>query len=246
MLVEDKSESVEATDAEAVAWSPKWRLIVSLLLIWHVTAVIVAPMANPPPASDFFRGWSRAIQPYLNVLFINHGYRFFAPEPGPSHIIRYEVTQTDGTTVEGEFPARDRFWPRQLYHRWFMLSETMNAETSSLPRPQEELNWRREVIGRIDELKREGRVRRAEELENVFEEDLERMNELRRRRQMLVDAIGRELLRRYDGQSVRLYLDERLIPTMQDVIDGIKLDDARYRPDELTRDLGKVELDEGN
>ncbi|MEZ6073414.1 MAG: hypothetical protein R3C10_24860 [Pirellulales bacterium] len=66
-------------------------------------------------------------RPYLEGAFLNHGYHFFAPEPGPSHLIRYEARLADGTTITGEFPNKEENWPRLFYHRHFMLSEHLNA-----------------------------------------------------------------------------------------------------------------------
>jgi hypothetical protein len=61
-------------------------------------------------------------QPYLDVLYINHGYSFFAPEPGASDIMQYEVKRPNGTTVRGRLPDIRRHGPRLLYHRYFMLA----------------------------------------------------------------------------------------------------------------------------
>jgi hypothetical protein len=103
---------------------------VSLLVAFHVVAVFVGPFAMPP-ASQLGVTVGRTLQPYLDVLALGNGYRFFAPEPGPSHLVRYEVTQPDGTLVEGFFPNRAEHWPRLLYHRHFMLSEFLNTLTST-------------------------------------------------------------------------------------------------------------------
>ncbi|NIO41435.1 MAG: hypothetical protein GTO41_15415, partial [Burkholderiales bacterium] len=93
-------------------------------------------------------------------MFLDHGYRFFAPEPGPGHLVRYEVTTSDGAGAAGQFPDRDRIWPRLLYHRWFMLSETAFAASSSLPSPAEEQRWMADVRSQIGQLEQEGRYRR--------------------------------------------------------------------------------------
>lgn len=69
----------------------------------------------------------RAYRPYLDAAYLNHGYHFFAPEPGPSHLIRYEVASKEGGRVTGFFPDRRKHWPRLLYHRHFMLSEHLNG-----------------------------------------------------------------------------------------------------------------------
>ncbi len=65
-------------------------------------------------------------QPYVDIAFLNHGYHFFAPEPGPSHLIRYELQLDDGKLVTGQFPDPQLHSPRLLYHRHFMLTETAN------------------------------------------------------------------------------------------------------------------------
>lgn len=103
------------------------RRVVSALLLFHVGAVFLGPFATPPQTSQLAMTIGRSIQPYLDVLNLGNGYRFFAPEPGPSHLVRYELTMPDGSTHEGIFPSRQEHWPRLLYHRYFMLSEFLNT-----------------------------------------------------------------------------------------------------------------------
>ncbi len=112
---------------------PAVRAVVSVLVILHVAAVFVGPWAMPPQNSKLSAAAGQALQPYLDVLSLGNGYRFFAPEPGPSHLVRYEITLDDGTLQEGTFPNREQHWPRLLYHRYFMLSEFLNTLESSGP-----------------------------------------------------------------------------------------------------------------
>jgi hypothetical protein len=65
----------------------------------------------------------RFFRHYLNLIYMNHGYEFFAPDPGGTHLISFRVTKPDGTTVEGRFPDLEVQWPRLLYHRHMMLAE---------------------------------------------------------------------------------------------------------------------------
>lgn len=105
--------------------SRRVRSVVSVLLILHLVAIASAPLAMEPaslPAQKVF-GFFR---PYLDAAFLNHGYHFFAPEPGPSHLIRYELTLSDGRVEQGIFPDADQQQPRLNYHRHFMLSEFAN------------------------------------------------------------------------------------------------------------------------
>lgn len=127
-------EPVAAPDVARAAWSRRTRWIVSLLLLWHLSAVVVGPAAVAPTSGLMTNIWEW-YQPYLEALYLNHGYHFFAPEPGPSHLIRYELTLADGTQKTGLFPHKSEHQPRLLYHRHFMLSEHLSqfAEPGTPP-----------------------------------------------------------------------------------------------------------------
>jgi hypothetical protein len=144
--------------AGEVGWHPFWRSLLSLLIVLHITAVFCAPWdlstdrALPPgyimptdnlgrqipPALDAnvwqepiiprtLRGWF--FRHYLNLLYLNHGYEFFAPDPNGSHLIRYQIRDSGGREIaNGEFPDLDNQWPRLLYHRHMMLA----AQTSDM------------------------------------------------------------------------------------------------------------------
>jgi hypothetical protein len=62
--------------------------------------------------------FGNAIRPYSQWLYMDHGYFFFAPNPGPGHLVQYQVGSETRT-----FPDKAKHWPRLLYHRHFMLSE---------------------------------------------------------------------------------------------------------------------------
>lgn len=133
-------------------WHPVWRLLVSLAVVTHVAAIVSAPWdlltpaALPPgyrPSTDSAGQplplppqndpvWQQPVIPrtlhrffhdYLNLLYANHGYEFFAPDPAGTHLIRYTVTRLDGTDHSGSFPDLQQQWPRLLYHRHMMLAE---------------------------------------------------------------------------------------------------------------------------
>jgi hypothetical protein len=64
---------------------------------------------------------------------LNHGYHFFAPDPGPGHIVRYVVSDEQGQTIaEGTFPDADTYWPRLRYHRHFMLADQAELPVGDL------------------------------------------------------------------------------------------------------------------
>jgi hypothetical protein len=113
--------------APAPGLSPTVKLLASLAIAFHLLAVFVGPWAVPPFGSQLARLFSDCIGPYVQAGYLNNGYRFFAPEPGPGHLIRYEITTRDGRQVEGSFPDSRTEKPRLLYHRYFMMSEFLNG-----------------------------------------------------------------------------------------------------------------------
>jgi hypothetical protein len=118
----------------AKPWPRGLKLIVSALVTFHVVAVFTGPWsAIPEQASPLARDFRSLNGWYVDPLFLSNGYRFFAPEPGPSHLIKYEVTKQNGEVIKGRFPDRATERPRLLYHRYFMLSEMANT----LYRPQD-------------------------------------------------------------------------------------------------------------
>ncbi len=97
------------------------RWAVNVWLVFHLSAIIVAPAAVAPTSELIEATW-RVFQPYLQLMYLNHGYHFFAPEPSESTLLSFEAERADGTKVSGYLPTRSTF-PRLLYHRHFMLTE---------------------------------------------------------------------------------------------------------------------------
>jgi hypothetical protein len=60
------------------------RVAVSVLILLHFAAISSAIM-TPAPSSWLFRQlWGRVCQPYLEFMYLNNAYHFYAPEPGPA------------------------------------------------------------------------------------------------------------------------------------------------------------------
>ena len=113
------------------------KLLVSAAIIFHLAAVIVPPLAGPPPASRLASAIMQPMRPYVGLFYLGHGYRFFAPDPGPGHSIEYVVTRPDGSTVTGRIPDARNDRPRLAYHRRFMVSEKIAAQIPPPDAPQE-------------------------------------------------------------------------------------------------------------
>lgn len=110
------------------------KVVASLLIVSHLCAVVVAP-ASVPPAPSSTQQLFAFFRPYLDVAYLNHGYHFFAPDPGSSSLIEYVATTKDGQRIWGRIPDRNGHRPRLLYHRHFMLAEFYGA----IPPSQKEL-----------------------------------------------------------------------------------------------------------
>src|SRR4051812_31888803 len=111
---------------------PLWgKLLISVLLVLHVAAIVSPPLAfacrSRGGESGAARALARFFQPYAGAFFFDHGYAFFAPDPGPNHLVDYKVEFKDGRPlIKGRFPDLAAERPRLLYHRYFMLSEALN------------------------------------------------------------------------------------------------------------------------
>jgi hypothetical protein len=188
--------------------SAKWRLVISVLVTLHVIAVFIAPFtfassSGPGMASPAADTVMSAFRPYIDAVFLNHGYFFFAPNPGPSHLIRYRVEFSDERpAIEGVFPNLAEQQPRLLYHRHFMLSEqlhSMYAPPEPPPAPADSIDvadWRR---------------RRA-----VFERQWR--------------SFEQHLLAKHGGDRIAMERIEHRPADVVEVVNGMRLDDPKtYR-----------------
>jgi hypothetical protein len=111
--------------------APWLKIVLSVLLILHVAAVFAPPLAfacnaagSSSPFADSLFG---VLRPYIGVMYLDHGYFFFAPNPGPAHLVDYKVEFADSRPpIAGRFPDLKTERPRLLYHRYFMMSEALN------------------------------------------------------------------------------------------------------------------------
>ncbi len=106
------------------------------LLVW-LAAVVVPPLAGPAPASEL-AGWLlQPLRPLVGAAHLGHGYRFFAPNPGPGHSLLWTMTMPDGSTRNGRIPDPVADRPRLLYHRRFMVSEKIAVLVPPSDAPEE-------------------------------------------------------------------------------------------------------------
>ncbi len=197
-------------------WPNELRIVVSLLLALHVSAIYVGPfsMGAMGVTSPLALTLRRTYRPYLEAISTQYqGYQFFN-EPGPSHLIRYELEFADGREmVTGKLPDIDEHWPRLRYHRHFMLTETAYTLVSRTapPTPPPGL----EVGTPAYESWRQFRDADAA-LSRAF-----------------LKSYAEHLMSVHGASLVRLYGIERRYPTPEEVVDGIRPGDKRFVSEEL-------------
>lgn len=75
------------------------RMTVSILIVLHFAAISTACLAAPPSPWLISQAWVRLSRPYLEFMYLNNAYHFYAPEPGPSSYLWFRVIYT---TPEGQ------------------------------------------------------------------------------------------------------------------------------------------------
>lgn len=220
----------EPCDGQTSPWSARARTVASILILGYLFVVVMGPVANPVGSQHLTKPIGQFLLPVQNALFTGHGYRFFGPDPGPSHSLLYKVKKSNGVVIEGRFPNRNdsQQWPRLIYHRWFMLSERVYEEHVLTLDEESHLATLAELDRRVEQLRKSGGAKHADELLRERHRQAEDYAQSRKRIDALVTAIAKHLLKNHDGQSVELFVQERLIPRPVDVSMGKKLSDKDY------------------
>ena len=119
------------------------RLVLSLLIPLHFVAISNACLAAPPAPWIVQQTWTRLFRPYLEFMYLNNAYHFYAPEPGPYSYIWFRIIYTteDGEHDHGKwlkFPDLDEQGrighPVALeYQRFLALSESVAANDQLPP-----------------------------------------------------------------------------------------------------------------
>ncbi|AMV32036.1 hypothetical protein VN12_07930 [Pirellula sp. SH-Sr6A] len=146
--ISDNRSHADAKLEETESLPKPWCYILFLLVAGHLLAVFSEPFhffarSEIQTASDA-TALRNIVRPYSQWMFLDHGYFFFAPNPGPGHLLRIvasddpvpplpddrrstpldEAERLDGDgALARMLPDRSTHWPRLLYHRYFMLSE---------------------------------------------------------------------------------------------------------------------------
>ena len=226
--------------------SPALKRVTSCALLFYLAVLILGPLSNPVGSEHLTRPIAKNVGPIHRALFLGHGYRFFAPDPGPSHLVEFEITQKDGSVVTGRFPDRDdadHSFPRLQYHRWFMLSETIWSE-HWLTLPESDFLAEQK---RLEQLATEKQIAGHHDIASRIRRDISSQKKnyetTRKRIDDLVKAVAMNLMEMHDGKKIKLSVREREIPYPFEVQEGAQLDDERFLKPEKLFVIGEFDLE---
>ncbi len=204
-----------------------WRIGLSALLLFHLLAVFLPPFqfacrvgnGSSSPVADGLVSWFR---PYIAAMYLDHGYFFFAPNPGPTHLVDYKVEFADGRPpVTGRFPNLAEHTPRLKYHRHFMISEALNNQYEP-PTPPPEPSPPALNAQQTDR-ERKIQVQRKEAHQIALTEWTHR----RKQYEAMKSSIEEHLLKTYGGSKVTITRVEHRLLSPFDVSDlGMRPGDA--------------------
>lgn len=216
------------------------RTLISVAILAWLLLVLLGPLSNPIASEHLTGPLAKLLRPVHQATFTGHGYRFFGPDPGPSHITSFEIETEDGQQISGKFPDPNEYWPRLRYHRWFMLSESLFQQVS-MPPPEEHRQTVAAMQRTIEQLRLEQKLPAMRKLVAEKQQLVQEYELARKRSDDLLRGLAEYLLSRHDGQKVELQMRERLIAPPFDVASGIQLNDSRFLSEprklgEFTRD----------
>jgi hypothetical protein len=67
------------------------RIVISLLIVLHFLGILTAVTAAPPAPWLANVAWTYFYRPYLEFMYLNNAYHFYAPEPGPAFILWFRI-----------------------------------------------------------------------------------------------------------------------------------------------------------
>ncbi len=107
---------------------PGWaRALVTLALLYHITAVIAGAM-GVPPSSELERHIADLFTPYHDLVDQGYAYRYYA-EPPPTPVITATLRFGKGHPDEAvRLPERDLAGPRMRHQRQLALANALFAD----------------------------------------------------------------------------------------------------------------------
>ncbi len=121
-------QSIQATRPARVGSWPGWaRMLVTLVLLYHMAAVIAGAM-GVPPSSELERHIADLFTPYHDLFDQGYSYRYYA-EPPPTPVISATLRFSDGRPDRVvRLPERELAGPRMRHQRQLALANALFAD----------------------------------------------------------------------------------------------------------------------
>jgi hypothetical protein len=112
------------------------RGVVSLLILLHFGGICTAVLAAEPAPWIIQQIWVRVYRPYLEFMYLNNAYHFYAPDPGPARYLWFRLLYEDENKNEVGYwlkvPEFDKNGRHQYalglqYSRYMALTENTVA-----------------------------------------------------------------------------------------------------------------------
>ncbi len=130
--IEDRLDAKAGSGADSEApgrgaW-PAWaRVSVSLVLLYHMAAVL-AGAVGVPPSSELEQGIADWFTPYFDLMDMGYSYRYYA-EPPPTPVVTATLQYDNGRPEETvRLPARDLAGPRMRHQRQLALANSLYTD----------------------------------------------------------------------------------------------------------------------
>ncbi len=129
----DALREPSAGSAARAGW-PGWaKVVVSLLLLYHMAAVLAGAVAVPP-SSELEQSVADKFAAYFAVMDMGYSYRFYA-EPPPTPVVTATLQFGDGRPEETvRLPGRDVPGPRMRHQRQLALANSLFSDVQEARR----------------------------------------------------------------------------------------------------------------
>jgi hypothetical protein len=111
------------------------RLAFSGLIVFHFGGIVTAVTTVSPNPWISQQLWARVYRPYLEFMYLNNAYHFYAPEPGPGILAWFYVRYEDGSGHWFKLPTREHHAVALEYQRRLSFCESINQllQVDSVP-----------------------------------------------------------------------------------------------------------------
>ena len=114
----------------AAGWPVGVRRLVSVVLIFHIVAILVGALSSPP-SSLLERSLAEKFAPYFQVIDQGYAYRYYAPEPPPTPVVTATIRFADGRPDETVRLPRKETFPWLLRQRQLALANHLYTDSQA-------------------------------------------------------------------------------------------------------------------